>query len=115
MTNLACTVGSSLLAHVAKHRTVYERFFYRAVWSLEDVSRRLLIHMVAPVVKAHATEAVIDLAIDGEGDQDGLCQWSMVKLLDLRFEVTGFSTDNGAGSGQRRRRCTVPRNASWPG
>ena len=64
VTNLVCTIGSSLLGHVAKHWTLYERFFYRAVWSLEDVSRLLLVHVVAPLVKAHATEAVIDLAID---------------------------------------------------
>lgn len=64
VTNLVCTIGSSLLGHVAKHWTVYERFFYRAAWSLEEVSRRLLVYVVAPLVKAQATETVIDLAID---------------------------------------------------
>jgi len=43
---------------------VYERFFYRATWSLQDVSRLLLVRVVAPLVKAYATEAVIDLPID---------------------------------------------------
>jgi len=64
VTNLVCTIGSSLLGHVAKHWTVYERFFYRAAWSLESISRLLLVHVVAPLVKGHATEAVIDLALD---------------------------------------------------
>ena len=64
VTNLVCTIGPCLLGRVAKHGTVYERFFYRAAWSLADVSRLLLIRMVAPLVAEHATEAVIDLAID---------------------------------------------------
>ena len=64
VTNLVCTIGTSLLGHVAKHWTVYERFFYRSAWSLSDVSRLLLVRVVAPLVKTHATEAVIDLAID---------------------------------------------------
>jgi len=64
VTNLVCTIGTSLLGHAAKHWTVYERFFYRAVWSLEYVCWLLLAHVVAPLVKTHATEAVIDLAID---------------------------------------------------
>ncbi len=64
VTNLVCTIGPSLLGHVAKHWTVYERFFYRAVWALPKVSRLLLVNVVAPLVKRYATEAVIDLAID---------------------------------------------------
>jgi hypothetical protein len=64
VTNLVCTIGTSLLGHVAKHWTVYERFFYRAAWSLEDVSRLLLTRVVAPLVRTHAVETVIDLAID---------------------------------------------------
>ena len=64
VTNLVCTIGTSLLGHAAKHWTVYERFFYRAVWSLEYVGGLLLVHVVAPLVKTHATEAVIDLALD---------------------------------------------------
>jgi hypothetical protein len=64
VTNLVCTIGTSLLGYAAKHWTVYERFFYRAVWSLDYVSQRLLTQVVAPLVKRCATEAVIDLAID---------------------------------------------------
>ena len=64
VTNFVCTIGTSLLRHTAKHWTVYERFFYRATWSLQDVTRLLLVRIVAPLVKAYATEAVIDLAID---------------------------------------------------
>ena len=33
--NLVCTIGTSLLGYAAKRWTVYERFFYRAVWLLE--------------------------------------------------------------------------------
>lgn len=64
VTNLVCTIGTSLLGHAVKHWTVYERFFYRASWSLDEVSRLLLVRVVAPLVKGYATEAVIDLAID---------------------------------------------------
>jgi hypothetical protein len=64
VTNLVCTIGPRLLRHAAKHWTVYERFFYRAAWSLAEVSRLLLVRVVAPLVAEQATEAVIDLAID---------------------------------------------------
>jgi hypothetical protein len=64
VTNLVCTIGSSLLQHGARHWTVYERFFYRAAWSLTDLSRLLLVRVVAPLVKRQSTETVIDLAID---------------------------------------------------
>ena len=37
VTSLVCTIGGSLLGHVAKHWTVYERFFYHTRWSLDDV------------------------------------------------------------------------------
>jgi len=64
VTSLVCTIGESLLGHVAKHWTVYERFFYRAAWSLQEVSRLLLTQVVAPLVAAEAVEPVIDLDID---------------------------------------------------
>lgn len=64
VTNLVCTIGTSLLGHAAKHWTAYERFFYRAAWLLPEVSRLLLEEVVAPLVKTHAVEPVVDLAID---------------------------------------------------
>lgn len=64
VTNLVSTIGHSLLGHVARHWTVYERFFYRAAWSLESVSRLLLTGVVAPLIRAEAMEKVIDLNID---------------------------------------------------
>ena len=64
VTNLVCTIGRSLLGHMAKHWTVYERFFYRTAWLLPDLCQLLLADVVAPLVKGYATDAVIDLAID---------------------------------------------------
>ncbi len=64
VTNLVCTIGDSLLGYAAKHWTTYERFFYRAVWLLPDVSRLLLVHVVAPLIREHALEPVVDLNID---------------------------------------------------
>jgi hypothetical protein len=64
VTNLVCTIGHSLLGHVAKHWTVYERFFYRSAWSLDAVSRLLLTGVIAPLIRTEATEKVIDLNID---------------------------------------------------
>jgi len=64
VTSLVCTIGRSLLGHVAKHWTVYERFFYRAAWALPEVSRLLLVRVVAPLIESHGTRRVIDLAID---------------------------------------------------
>ncbi|MBN2447117.1 MAG: transposase, partial [Phycisphaerae bacterium] len=64
VTNLVCTIGTRLLGHAVKHWTVYERFFYRASWSLDEVSRLLLVRVVAPLIRSHGVVAVIDLNID---------------------------------------------------
>jgi len=64
VTSLVCTIGRSLLGHAAKHWTTYERFFYRARWSLPQVSRLLLVRVIAPLVEAVGVERVIDLNID---------------------------------------------------
>lgn len=64
VTNLVCAVRESLLGHAAKHWTTYERFYYRAVWSLPEVSRLVLTGVVAPLVWEHAlVEQVVDLKI----------------------------------------------------
>ena len=65
VTNLVCTIGSSLLSHVAKHWTVYERFFYRAAWSLPELSRLLLTRVIVPLlIDRCAVSTEIDLNID---------------------------------------------------
>jgi len=64
VTNLVGTIGRSLLGQVAKHWTSYERFFYRAGWSLEEVSGLLLTRVVVPLIEAQAVERVINLDID---------------------------------------------------
>ncbi len=64
VTNLVCTIGTTLLGHAVKHWTVYERFFYRASWSLDEVSRLLLVRVVAPLIRLCGVEVIIDLKID---------------------------------------------------
>lgn len=64
VTSLVCTIGSSLLAHTAKHWTTYERFFYRAVWSLPVLCRLLLTRVVAPLVLDGTGNKVLDLNFD---------------------------------------------------
>ena len=56
VTNLVCTIGRSLLGHAAKHWTVYERFFYRAAWSLPEVSYLLLVRVVVPLIESLGIE-----------------------------------------------------------
>src|SRR3990172_9118700 len=56
VTNLIGTIGESLLGHVAKHWTVYERFFYRAAWSLPRLSQLLLTRLVMPLVDTQGGE-----------------------------------------------------------
>ena len=72
VTNLVCTIGDALLGHVAKHWTTYERFFYRAVWSLDEVSRLLLVRVVAPLVEDHAVEQVVHLHGRRHGHRRGV-------------------------------------------
>lgn len=50
VTALVSTVGGKLLGHAAKHWTSYERFFHRAAWSLDEVSRLLLARVVVPLL-----------------------------------------------------------------
>jgi DDE superfamily endonuclease len=64
VTNLVCTIGSSLLGHAAKHWTVYEKFFYRAAWTLPQVQRLLLMRVIVPLVDRCAIGSEIDLNID---------------------------------------------------
>lgn len=67
VTSIICTIGSSLLGHRAKHWTVYERFFYRAQWSLDALSRLLLVRVVVPLVDAHGVDgagAPLELIFD---------------------------------------------------
>ena len=33
-----------------KHWTVYQKFFYRAAWSLEELSIALLVHVIYPMI-----------------------------------------------------------------
>ena len=67
VTGLVLTVGTRLLGHVAKHWTSYERFFYRAAWSLDDVSRLLLVRVVVPLLDTFSVTgrlAALNLNID---------------------------------------------------
>ena len=64
VTNLVCTIGSSLLSHAARHWTVYEKFFYRAAWSLPELSRLLLMRVIVPLIDRCAVSAEINLNID---------------------------------------------------
>ena len=68
VTNLVRAIGENLLGHAVKHWTVYERFFYRAAWSLETLSRLLLTRIVVPLLEREACEgpgAPITLILDG--------------------------------------------------
>jgi hypothetical protein len=64
VTSLVSTIGRSLLGHAAKHWTTYERFFYRASWALPDLSRLLLVRVVAPLIESVGVAQVLDLNID---------------------------------------------------
>ena len=68
VTNLICTIGDKLFGHVAKHWTVYHKFFYRAAWSVEAVSRLLLTRIVLPLIEQEGDEGsdgAIELIFDG--------------------------------------------------
>jgi hypothetical protein len=53
-----------------KHWTVYQKFFYRAVWSLEELSIAVLVHVIYPmiiesgVLDEFTGKPVADMAID---------------------------------------------------
>ena len=53
-----------------KHWTVYQKFFYRAAWSLEELSIALLVHVICPMIIESAVldestgKPVADMAID---------------------------------------------------
>ncbi len=66
VTNLICTIGDSLLGHDAKHWTVYERFFYRASWSLDSLSELLLKRVVLPMIDRGGPRAApVEVVLDG--------------------------------------------------
>lgn len=57
VTDLVRTVGPTLLGHAAKHWSAYEKFFYRAAWSLPELSRLLLGRVVVAVIDRCAAPA----------------------------------------------------------
>jgi len=66
VTNLVRTIGDGLLGHAVKHWTVYERFFYRASWSLPGLGRLLLRRVVMPLIDAQdgGVDAPVELIFD---------------------------------------------------
>jgi hypothetical protein len=70
VTHFICAIGASMLGRGAKHWTVYEKFFHRAAWEGEDVSRLLLQTAVEPLLKEHRDadaaddDGTLDLLID---------------------------------------------------
>jgi hypothetical protein len=63
-TNLIRLIGPSLLGEPAKHWTTYERLFYRAAWSPEEVSRVLLTQVVQPLLPREQGKVVVNLNAD---------------------------------------------------
>jgi len=55
ITGMIRTLGPA----ATKNWTVYHKFFYRAAWSLEELSRLLLVRLMAPLL-----EEVVDVTID---------------------------------------------------
>lgn len=66
VTNLVRTLAGGLLGHAVKHWTVYERFFYRASWSMPGLGRLLLRRVVMPTVDAQSRGVVapVELIFD---------------------------------------------------
>jgi hypothetical protein len=65
VTNFICAIGASLLGERAKHWTAYEKFFHRAAWDPDDVSRLLLGRVVRPLLEGRANDdGWADLLID---------------------------------------------------
>src|SRR5947207_5640475 len=66
VTNFICAIGASLLGQACKHWTAYEKFFHRAAWEPDDVSRLLLQRVVEPLLKDCGEEdgQTLDLLID---------------------------------------------------
>ena len=72
MTSLICTIGRRLLGHTVKHWTTYERFFYRAAWSLDRLSSLVLTRVIMPLIEKEAaggpgkrSAGCIELIFDG--------------------------------------------------
>ena len=78
VTNVICTIGRKLLGHTIKHWTVYERFFYRAAWSLDRLSQLLLARVIVPLHEKEGADGPggspsgsIELIFDPDGREPG--------------------------------------------
>ncbi|KKM18481.1 hypothetical protein LCGC14_1665250 [marine sediment metagenome] len=58
-----------------KHWTVYEKFFYRAPWSLSDLSRLLLVRLVAPLLGPTIDLNLDDTTCGPRGKHVALAGW----------------------------------------
>lgn len=68
VTNFICTIGASLLGRSAKHWTSYEKFFYRAAWRMQEVSRLLLRRVIEPLLKELGRDGTIQNQDGAPGD-----------------------------------------------
>lgn len=66
VSHFICTIGAHLLGQGAKHWSVYQKFFYRAAWEPQEITRLLLQKVVEPLLKdcGEPDQGWIDLLID---------------------------------------------------
>jgi hypothetical protein len=71
VTGMIRTLGAA----ATKHWTVYQKFFYRAAWSLENLSVLLLQRLVAPLLRKDICLAIDDTTCGPRGRHVALAGW----------------------------------------
>jgi hypothetical protein len=90
-----------------KHWTVYEKFFYRASWRVEDLSRAMLTRLIAPLLGDHIDLAFDDTTNGPRGRHVALAGWFKDASADAKHKVIQWSHNWVIGA-------VILRMAPWP-
>jgi hypothetical protein len=110
VTGMTRTLGAS----ATKHWTAYQKFFYRAAWSLEDVANRVLVRLVAPHLGSTVHLNLDDTTCGPRGRHVALASWFKDASAHARAPVFHWAHQWVIGAISLRPKALPGRRLSLP-
>lgn len=83
VTGMTRTLGMA----ATKHWTAYQKFFYRASWTADDVARQVLVRLVAPLLGSTVALNIDDTTCGPRGRHTALAGWFKDASAHARTQV----------------------------
>ena len=83
VTGMTRTLGAA----ATKHWTAYQKFFYRASWTADDVARQVLVRLVAPLLGSTVDLNIDDTTCGPRGRHTALAGWFKDASAHARTQV----------------------------